>query len=289
MLKIVGIKFSNISMPRFFATNGMELMEGDFCLCPVEDRTEIGYICSKGVRVCHDCEENLYPRIIRKATDNEILMWEKQKERESEALQICREKAQHHKLNIKISSVKFDDQNNKIVFNFTADKRVDFRELVRDLASTLRSRIELWQIGVRDEARNMDGFGVCGCRLCCSSFIKDFQPVTIRMAKNQDIFLSPNKLSGCCGRLMCCLSYEENQYIESARTAAEVGDRITTKDISGIVVERNLLNMTYMIQDEHENRHHIRHSDIKSLEHREKTADEVKENENDENYEDDCS
>ena len=143
--------------------------------------------------------------------------------------------------------------------------KVDFRELVRDLAAALRSRIELWQIGVRDEAREIDGFGICGCRLCCSAYIKEFQPVTIRMAKNQDIFLSPSKLSGCCGRLMCCLAYEESDYIEMAKNAASVGAYVKGEGFEGLVVERNLIAGTYVVRDDKENRQTIKHELIREI------------------------
>ncbi len=250
-------------MPKFFALDGISLKNGDFCICTVENREETGMI----VNLCpHDYPEAppvSFPKIIRKATDEEIEKWKQLKKRERKTIALCRQKAIEHNLLIKVTDVRFDDANNKIIFHFTADKRVDFRELVRDLASILHSRIELWQIGVRDEARQIDGLGICGQRLCCAAFLKDFKPVTIRLAKNQDIFLSPNKLSGCCGRLMCCLSYEEDFYRELSKNAPPVGSMVKTQNnIQAVVIERNLLMESYTIQDAEQNKYTVNLSQI---------------------------
>lgn len=259
---IAGVKFSERSMPKYFQGEDLELKTGDFCVCRIEDREETGFIVSLETRSDFAAQSGHYPKILKKAQDEDIEKWKELKKREENAIRIFRKKSLQHNLQIKVADVRFDDKNNKTIFHFTSDKRVDFRELVRDLAASLHSRIELWQIGVRDEARQIDGFGICGCRLCCSAFIRDFQPVTIRLAKNQDIFLSPTKLSGCCGRLMCCLAYEEEFYKELAKNAAPIGSWIHTENIKGIVIERNLLNQTYAIQDESENKHIIKHSQI---------------------------
>ena len=261
---IAAVKFSEISMPKFYAVDALDLKNGDYCICPVENREETGFIAS----LCpHNYPDEapppIYPKIIRKATAEEIEKWKLLKIRERKTIAICRQKALDHNLIIKVTDVRFDDANNKIIFHFTADKRVDFRDLVRDLAGTLHSRIELWQIGVRDEARQIDGLGICGQRLCCAAFLKDFKPVTIRLAKNQDIFLSPNKLSGCCGRLMCCLSYEEDFYRELSQNAPPIGAMVRTQNnIQGVVIERNLLMETYIIQDAEENKYTTNQSQI---------------------------
>jgi cell fate regulator YaaT (PSP1 superfamily) len=180
---------------------------------------------------------------------------------------------------MKITNVRFDEKKNKVIFNFTADKRVDFRELVRDLASALKSRIELWQIGVRDEAKMIDGLGVCGRRLCCANFIKNFVPITIRMAKDQDIILSPSKLSGVCGRLMCCLAYEEEHYQELSEGAPPIGATIKTKDTEGLVIDRNLLSQTYTIKDSDGHRYRVGIKEVKDVfipENLEKKQEEIK-------------
>jgi cell fate regulator YaaT (PSP1 superfamily) len=259
---IAGVKFSEKAMPKYFLTENPEIKTGDFCICSVEDREDTGFIVSMETRCDCAIKAGLYPKILRKAQVEEIEKWKELKKREENAIQMFRQKALQHNLIIKIADVHFDDKNNKTVFHFTSDKRVDFRELVRDLASALHSRIELWQIGVRDEARQIDGYGICGRRLCCSGFIREFQPVTIRLAKNQDIFLSPTKLSGCCGRLMCCLAYEEEFYKELAKNAAPIGSFIRTQNSQGIVIERNLLNQTYVMQDENENKSVIKQLQI---------------------------
>jgi cell fate regulator YaaT (PSP1 superfamily) len=266
MLNVVGIKFSVISMPRYYTDTKIIMQEGCFCVCPVDDREEIGYVASREYRCEKAVKNGNYPEVIRKASEEEISQWNEQKDRERKTIEICKEKAIKHNLQIKVTDVCFDNKNNKIIFHFTSDKRVDFRELVRDLAGTLRSRIELWQIGVRDEARKIDGLGICGNRLCCASFLKNFQPVTIRLAKNQDIFLSPNKLSGCCGRLMCCLAFEEEQYRNIAETSYAIGSRVKTNDVSGVIIERNLLCRTYIIKEANDNKVTVKHEEIISEE-----------------------
>ena len=272
-MKVAGVKFTEISMPRYFAVEGLELKQDDFCICPIGDREETGFVASMETRSNAAASSGRYPKVLRKATDADIEEWKELKKREKRALDICRQKALDHKLTLKVTNVRFDDKNNKTIFHFTADKRVDFRELVRDLASTLRSRIELWQIGVRDEARHIDGLGICGRRLCCSGFLKDFQPVTIRLAKNQDIFLSPAKLSGCCGRLICCLAFEEKLYRELSEKAAPIGSFVRAKNLQGTVIERNLLNQTYVIQDQNDNKYMIDHSQILEMKPPEKPRD----------------
>ncbi len=250
-------------MPIYYDDNGLDLREGDFCMCPVDKRREVGFVSSRESRCSQLTEKSKYPKVIRKAETDEIEQWKKLKQRQRETINICKQKAQEHNLLMKITDVHFDDEKNKIIFHFTADKRVDFRELVRDLATALHSRIELWQIGVRDEAKQIDGMGVCGHRLCCASFIKEFQPITIRLAKDQDIFLSPTKLSGVCGRLMCCLAYEEEQYKQLAEGAPILGSYVRTEDnTEGTVIERNLITQTFVLQDANENKHTVKRQDI---------------------------
>ena len=262
MIHIAAVKFSERSMPKYYVMNGMELKIGDYCICPLDKREEIGFVTNLEYKPKLERRGRPLPSIIRKADKEDIENWRKLKEREENALNLCRQKARDHNLVIKVTDVRFDDKNNKIIFHFTADKRVDFRELVRDLASALHSRIELWQIGVRDEARQLDGMGICGLRLCCANFLREFQPVTIRLAKNQDIFLSPNKLSGCCGRLMCCLAYEEEQYRKMAGDAPCVGDIVTTEKLTGTVIERNLISKTCVVQDNTNNKYTVSFSNI---------------------------
>ena len=163
------------------------------------------------------------------------------KEKEKKAFKICEEKILQHNLDMKLVDVEYTLDNNKILFYFTADGRVDFRALVKDLASVFRTRIELRQIGVRDEAKMLGGIGVCGRPFCCSSFLGEFQPVSIKMAKEQGLSLSPVKISGTCGRLMCCLKYEQDAYSDLLRKTPKVGAIVNTPDGKGTVVEQNLI------------------------------------------------
>ena len=285
MIKLAGIKFSETSLPKYFIDEGLELKIGDACICPVGEYEDTGIVSSVEFRSSEQIPSPPFRKVLRKATEEEVGKWRALKLRERNAIQTCREKAQKHNLMMKISNVRFDDANNKIIFHFTADKRVDFRELVRDLAATLHSRIELWQIGVRDESREVDGYGICGQRLCCSAFLKEFKPVTIRMAKNQDIFLSPTKLSGCCGRLMCCLEFEEQQYKEITTTAPAIGAFVKTKNQEGLVIERNLIAQTCMIQDANENKYNINFSQIEEMRQPEKAPEEIAEEKEEEQFE----
>ncbi|MCX7015704.1 MAG: regulatory iron-sulfur-containing complex subunit RicT [Candidatus Sumerlaeota bacterium] len=180
------------------------------------------------------------------------------------AIELCKEKARELNLDMKISTVRFDDRGRRVIFHFTADQRVDFRQLVRELAAALHARIELWQIGVRDEARVIHGFGICGKELCCASWIREFQPVSIRQAKDQDLLLSPAKLSGMCGRLRCCLTYEHGQYKECAKSAPGIGAICRCRQMRDpvVVVDRNLLRATATVKDEQGGLHSVPFADI---------------------------
>lgn len=179
--------------------------------------------------------------MIRKATEKDLECLKQNKEKEKKAFKICEEKILQHNLDMKLVDVEYTLDNNKILFYFTADGRVDFRALVKDLASVFRTRIELRQIGVRDEAKMLGGIGVCGRPFCCSSFLGEFQPVSIKMAKEQGLSLSPVKISGTCGRLMCCLKYEQDAYSDLLRKTPKVGAIVNTPDGKGTVVEQNLI------------------------------------------------
>lgn len=251
MLTVAGVRLSDMGPTRFFTLGDVELTRGDFCIVDFDGEEATGEVIAVESRHSHcQCDHAPYPSVQRKASQQDMERWKGLKEREREALIACKEKAREHKLAMSISSARIHEKQNKITFNFTAEKRVDFRELVRDLAATLRSRIELWQVGVRDEARQMDGCGVCGRRLCCSGWLAEFRAITIRMAKDQEIALSPSKLSGCCGRLMCCLEYEQKQYKEMAAEAPAVGSMVRTQDVYGEVLERNLLAEWMAVRDE---------------------------------------
>ena len=179
--------------------------------------------------------------VIRKATDKDLETIEQNENKEKEAFKICEEKIAKHGLKMNLIDVECTFDNNKLLFYFTADNRVDFRDLVKDLASVFRTRIELRQIGVRDEAKLLGGLGICGRPFCCKTFLGDFQPVSIKMAKEQSLSLNPTKISGTCGRLMCCLKYEQDCYEELLKVTPKVGALVKTPDGNGIVEDVNLL------------------------------------------------
>ena len=179
--------------------------------------------------------------VLRKATDEDIKKIDKIKEKQKKAFDICLEKINYHKLDMHLVDVEYTFDENKILFYFTAEGRVDFRELVKSLASVFKTRIELRQIGVRDEAKMLGGIGVCGRPICCNSFLGDFQPVSIKMAKEQNLSLNPTKISGTCGRLMCCLKYEQSTYEEMHKFVPRVEAVVETPDGKGTVIDNNVL------------------------------------------------
>ena len=253
MAKLAAIKFSDTQMPKYYLVGSLEVSTGDFCIVPSGRGEAVGFVasiephpCPLGVECSH------YPCVTRLASEKEITKWQKLRGRERAAMVVCKRKVAEHGLLMKISTVAIDEAHNKVVFHFTADKRLDFRALVRDLAAALRARIELWQIGVRDEAKILDGYGVCGKRLCCAGYFREFKPISIRMAKNQDIALAPSKLSGCCGRLMCCLAYEEPTYVEMAQRIPPIGAVVRTDNLEAIVVDRHILHQSVQVMDREE-------------------------------------
>jgi len=266
MVKLAAIKFGEEQMPKYYLTGGIEVQEGTVCVVPREKSETLGFVAAIESHECSMADQCVhFARVIRLATDEEVAKWRTRRAREREAMVVCKRKVEEHGLPMKISTVELDEAHNKIVFHFTADKRVDFRALVRDLAATLHARIELWQIGVRDEAQIIDGYGICGKRLCCAGYFREFKPISIRMAKNQDIALAPSKLSGCCGRLMCCLAYEEPTYVELAQGVPPVGVLVRTDQDEGIVVDRNILRQTVQVMDRDEKLHTVTVADIREV------------------------
>ena len=251
MAVLAGIRFRERGPSRLYTKGDLVLAPGDFCV--VEDSGEEvtgGVSCFETRWSECPCSRNPYPPILRKASDKEIERWRQLRERERQAFATCKQKVRERDLPMNVSTVRVFEKQNKISFTFTADRRIDFRELVKDLASALKARIELWQVGVRDEAKNMDGYGICGRRLCCSAWIQEFKAITIRMAKDQEIALAPSKLSGCCGRLMCCMEYEDAQYRDMAAEMPSVGAVIESVDFKGQVVERRLLGGWTAVRDQ---------------------------------------
>lgn len=241
MLKIIGVRFKEIGKVYYFDPNGLDVSMNDDVIV----ETARGVECGKVVIVDREIDENQFGSpvkpIIRIATQKDYATLEKNKKKEKEAFDICLEKIAKHKLEMNLIDVECTFDNNKMLFYFTADGRVDFRELVKDLASVFRTRIELRQIGVRDEAKKLGGLGICGQPYCCARFLGEFQPVSIKMAKEQSLSLNPTKISGACDRLMCCLKYEQDSYEELLKVTPKIGAIVKTADGNGVVEDVNLL------------------------------------------------
>ena len=242
MKKVVGVKFKNTGKVYYFEPNNIEGLEvGTGVIAETARGLEYGTI-ALGVTEIRDTEIiKPLKKIMRIATEADEKKREENENKKEEALRLCQEKVDKHGLDMKLIDVEYTFDNNKIVFYFTADGRVDFRELVKDLASVFHMRIELRQVGVRDEAKMIGGCGACGRGLCCATWMGDFQPVSIKMAKTQNLSLNPTKISGICGRLMCCLKYENDIYLELRKGMPEVGEVIQTPDGEGKVTDTSLL------------------------------------------------
>ena len=242
MMKVIGVRFRTAGKIYFFDPLQFEIKKGDHVIVETARGIEFGTVVS-GVREVEDDKvvQPLKP-VIRIATERDCEQEAANKEKEKEAYKICLEKIHKHGLEMKLIDAEYTFDNNKVLFYFTADGRIDFRELVKDLASVFKTRIELRQIGVRDETKIMGGIGICGRPLCCHSYLSDFIPVSIKMAKEQNLSLNPTKISGVCGRLMCCLKNEEETYEELNRRLPNVGDYVTTEDgFKGEVQSVNVL------------------------------------------------
>lgn len=242
MADVVGVRFKNAGKVYTFDANGLEIQKGDAVIVETARGIEYGEVTVS----CHPAQETevVAPlrKVIRLATKEDQKTMEKNRERERRAIETCQKKIVEHKLEMKCIDVEQAFDGSKLLFYFTADGRVDFRDLVRDLAGIFKTRIELRQVGVRDEAKMLGGLGICGRPFCCASFLDDFQPVSIKMAKEQNLSLNPTKISGTCGRLMCCLKYEQEAYEDLNRTTPRVGSLVETPQGMGTIVEVSLLS-----------------------------------------------
>lgn len=248
MINIVGIRFKSVGKIYYFSPNELKIEKGDFVIVETARGIEFGE-CVIGIKEVNE-EEVIAPlkSVIRIATKEDIKRHKENKEKEADALNICFKKIQDHKLEMKLIDVEYTFDNNKVIFYFTADGRVDFRELVKDLATVFKTRIELRQIGVRDEAKMIGGLGPCGRTMCCSAFLGDFMSVSIKMAKEQNLSLNPTKISGICGRLMCCLNYEQSTYEEIRRNLPKIGSIVKTEDGKGEVVSNNVVKESVKVK-----------------------------------------
>lgn len=242
MTKVIGVRFRTAGKIYFFAPGKFEITQGDNVIVETARGVEYGRVVS-GPKEVKD-EEVVQPlkSVIRVATEQDRKVEEKNREKEKDAFKICLEKIRKHGLDMKLIDAEYTFDNNKVLFYFTADGRIDFRELVKDLASVFKTRIELRQVGVRDETKIMGGIGICGRALCCHSYLSEFIPVSIKMAKEQNLSLNPTKISGVCGRLMCCLKNEEETYEVLNSRLPNQGDYVTTNDgLKGEVQSVNVL------------------------------------------------
>jgi cell fate regulator YaaT (PSP1 superfamily) len=241
MITVVGVRFKKAGKIYYFDPDNIDIKKGDKVIVETARGLEFGEAVI-GVRQVEQ-SDIVAPlkKVIRVVTEEDQFKHDDNKTKENEALEICLKKITEHSLPMKLIDVEYTFDNSKIIFYFVADGRIDFRELVKDLASIFRTRIELRQIGVRDESKMIGGLGPCGRALCCSSFLGDFEPVSIKMAKEQNLSLNPTKISGVCGRLMCCLNYEQETYEHIRSKTPTVGSVVKTPDGRGEVIENNIL------------------------------------------------
>ena len=230
MVNVIGVRFRSAGKVYYFDPAGYNIKQGDKVIVETARGIEYGSVVLGPRDVAEDKIIQPLKQVIRQATEEDNAIEKRNKEKEKEAFQICLEKIKKHGLEMKLIDSEYTFDNNKVLFYFTADGRIDFRELVKDLASVFKTRIELRQIGVRDETKIVGGIGICGRPLCCNTHLSEFAPVSIKMAKEQNLSLNPTKISGVCGRLMCCLKNEEDAYEELNSKLPNVGDYVTTKD-----------------------------------------------------------
>ena len=255
MTRVIGVRFRPAGKIYYFAPGKFHIRQGDKVIVETARGIEFGTVVT-GPKEVKD-EEVMQPlkSVIRIATEEDKRAEEKNREKEKEAFEICLEKIRKHNLDMKLINAEYTFDNNKVLFYFTADGRIDFRELVKDLAAVFRTRIELRQIGVRDETKIRGGIGICGRPLCCHTYLSEFAPVSIKMAKEQNLSLNPTKISGVCGRLMCCLTIEEETYEELNSRLPAIGDTVTTNEglkgeVQSVSVLRQLVKVVVTLEND---------------------------------------
>ncbi|NLX94211.1 MAG: stage 0 sporulation family protein [Clostridiales bacterium] len=241
MAEVIGVRFKEVGKVYYFDPEGRKLKKGDNVIVETVRGIECGEVAMDNREVSDDQIVKPLKKLIREATPEDLEKAKKTAEKEREAFDVCTQKIVQHKLDMKLVDVEFTFDGSKVLFYFTADGRIDFRELVKDLAGVFRTRIELRQIGVRDESKMIGGLGMCGRPFCCSTFLGDFQPVSIKMAKEQGLSLNPVKISGSCGRLMCCLKYEQAAYEHLQKITPKQGSIVETAEGKGMVTDVSLL------------------------------------------------
>ena len=248
MPKIVGIRFKKTGKTYYFDPKDLALASGMHAIVETARGIEYGEVVMDPREANQDEIVSPLKDVLRIATPEDDKVYQDNLVKAKKAYDVCLEKIVHHKLDMKLIDVEYTFDNNKVLFYFTADGRIDFRELVKDLASIFKTRIELRQVGVRDEAKTLGGLGICGRALCCSACLSDFQPVSIKMAKEQGLSLSPSKISGTCGRLMCCLKYEQEAYEDAIKRVPGVGSVVQTPEGRGVVTASDLLRENVQVR-----------------------------------------
>lgn len=248
MVNVIGVRFQNAGKLYFFDPGPNWPTPGDFVIVETARGIEFGEVATSVREINDELLQSPLKKVVRIATAEDVQHAQDNKAGEKEAYAICQKKIAEHKLDMKLVSVEYTFDNSKILFYFTANGRVDFRSLVKDLAAVFKTRIELRQIGVRDEAKMLGGLGPCGRPICCGAFLGDFQPVSIKMAKEQNLSLNPTKISGVCGRLMCCLKYEQDNYEQTRKRMPKVGKEVITPDGPGVVWDLNIIKETVRVR-----------------------------------------
>lgn len=251
---VVGVRFKKAGKIYYFSPGNLELTKGESVIVETSRGVEYGKVVIEKKEVADEDVVLPLKQVIRIANEQDKCIVEENKVAAEEALEVCFSKIAEHQLEMKLVDVEYTFDRNKVLFYFTADGRIDFRNLVKDLAAIFRTRIELRQIGVRDEAKMLGGIGPCGRMLCCSTFLGDFEPVSIKMAKDQNLSLNPSKISGLCGRLMCCLKYENDLYESAKEALPDIGDPIVTPEGYGHIIGLNILERVIQVELSEQNR-----------------------------------
>lgn len=268
MREIVGVKFKKLAKIYFFDPNGFELAKGQCVIVETARGLEFGEVAINNGKVKEERIVAPLKNVVRIATEEDKRIFEENDKKANEAYKVCEEKIAKHKLNMKLIDVEYTFDNTKLIFYFTADGRIDFRDLVKELAAIYKTRIELRQIGVRDEVKMLGGYGMCGRELCCCNHLTDLNPVSIKMAKEQGLSLNPTKISGVCGRLMCCLKHEHEVYEEKISRLPNVGSLVKTPDGKGTVEEVEVLKEEVKVKLEKDGtfvKKYFKNSDIEVL------------------------
>lgn len=280
MNTVVGVTFKEAGKIYYFDPKNIELVVGDNVIVETSRGKEIGEIVLSAHEVSEKEIVSPLKEVQRKATPSDLKVKQENEEAEEEAFDICLKKIEEHGLPMKLIDAEYTFDKNKIIFYFTADGRVDFRELVKDLAAIFKTRIELRQIGVRDEAKMIGGLGPCGRQLCCETVLRDFEPISIKMAKAQDLSLNPAKISGICGRLMCCLKYECENYKEAKKEMPEVGDKVETNIGTGEITNLNVVKETVTVELGEDEKMEVSVEEVEKIESETEENEKKEENEN---------